>query len=368
VPRGIQLAVVAPYPRGVPGGQRFRVEQWLSLLPEGRISTEFMSLWDLPAWERLYLPGRIPSKAAATGRALSRRIGQLARATRADVVWLYRGAFPLGPAWGEAALSSRVPLIYDFDDAIWLGDTSQENNVVRRLKSPSKVASIVAHSTMTSVGNDYLADWASQFTPHVTIIPTTIDTSQYVPLPRPVTSRKTIIIGWCGSPTTTRYLEGISVPLKKVLENPGVELVAIGANRFSLDKLPNVRVVPWSPEAEHFLTASFDIGVMPMPDDPWTRGKCGFKALLYGSFAIPTVGSPVGVNKRIVVNGKTGFLAATEEEWKEALEQLVGDGRLRKQMGEAARDRVIDGYSGQKWAPVFSETIEKVYTSRINDK
>jgi len=366
--KGLRLAVLAPYPKGVAGGQRFRVEQWLSLLPEGRISTEFMSLWDLPAWERLYLPGRIPSKAAATGRALSKRIGQLARATRADVVWLYREAFPLGPAWGETALSARVPFIYDFDDAIWLGDTSQENRIARRLKWPSKAAKIVQRSARTSVGNDYLGNWASQFTSNVTIIPTTIDTSRYEPLPPPVTSRETITIGWCGSPTTTRYLEGIAAPLKKVLENPRVELVVIGANRFSLDKLPNVRVVPWSPEAEQLLTARFDLGVMPMPDDPWTRGKCGFKALLYGSFAIPTVGSPVGVNKKIVVNGKTGFLAATEEEWKEALEQLIGDGRLRKQMGEAARDRVIDGYSGQKWAPVFLETIEKVYTSRMNEK
>jgi glycosyltransferase involved in cell wall biosynthesis len=366
--KGLRLAVLAPYPKGVAGGQRFRVEQWLSLLPENSVTAEFLSLWDLSSWNRLYLPGRLASKAAFTGVALSRRIAQLTKAARADVAWIYREAFPLGPAWGEIALSARIPFIYDFDDAIWLGDTSQENRIARRLKWPSKAAKIVQRSAMTSVGNDYLGNWASQFTSHVTIIPTTIDTSRYTPLPRPVTSRETITIGWCGSPTTTRYLEGISAPLKKVLENPRVKLVVIGANRFSLAKLPNVKVVPWSPEAERLLTARFDLGVMPMPDDPWTRGKCGFKALLYGSFAVPTVGSPVGVNKKIVVNGKTGFLANTEEEWSEALNQLISDGHLRKQMGEAARDQVIDGYSGQRWAPVFLETIEKVYSSRMNEK
>ncbi|MGH2718273.1 MAG: glycosyltransferase family 4 protein [Actinomycetota bacterium] len=356
----MRAAFLLPYPTGVAPGQRYRIEQWLSLLPPGAVDATILPLFSPDAYRHLYEPGALVRKAAQTSAALARRLVQGLRAARADVVVLYREAFPFGPALIEGLLEARVPLVFDFDDAIWLGQTSAANAWARRLKSPGKTGDIVAQAAMTTAGNEYLASYARRFSRAVEVIPTTLDTDRYRPPPGRG-DRTPLRVGWSGSRTTSRHLASIDGALHRILDELPVELVVIGDPDFRLSGTGHqerVRVEPWRAETEIDEVGAFDIGLMPLPDDEWSRGKCGFKALMYMSLGVAPVVAPVGVNTDIVSDGTNGLLASTEDEWVGAVKRLVEDAELRRRLGGAARATVVQRYSGQAWAPRFLEVLE----------
>lgn len=356
----LRVTFLVPYPPGRSGGQRFRFEQWLSLLAPASLEVAICPFFTTGTFSRLYQPGHNIAKAAATAVALSRRVVDALRATRADVAFVYREAFALGPPVLEAFLEARVPVVYDFDDAIWLGDTSAANAAVARLKRPSKVAKVVAGAALTTVGNPFLAQWAKQHSPRVRVIPTTLDVEQYRP-PARRQDRPLVRIGWMGSPTTSAHLHLLDGILRQVLAGLPAELVVIGDAAFRLPgaKPGRLTVKAWRAEDEAAEVGAFDLCLMPLPDTEWGRGKCGFKALLGMAMGVPAVVSPVGVNTDIVAHGHNGLVADSPEEWLEAIGSLVGDAVLRRRLGAAGRDTVVDRYSGQRWAPVFLETLRE---------
>lgn len=354
----VTFLVTAP-PNRSPG-QRFRFEQWLSLLPEGAVNPRVLSLFDEEAYRHLYQPGGSARKAVQTAQALGRRVRQVIEAQQADVVYLFREAFLLGPAVLEPILERRVPVVFDFDDAIYLLETSEANaRVGRLLKDPGKVRSIIAGAAATTVGNDYLAGYARQFSPRVSVIPTTLDVARYRPQPRASKPEGLVRIGWSGSQTTSRYLRQIEAPLRRALAELPVELVVTGDSAFRLAGAERVRVLPWRAETEIAEVGAFDIGLMPLPDDEWSRGKCGFKALLYMALGVAPIVSPVGVNAQIVTDGANGLWAESEDQWFEALARLVADPGLREKLGAAGRETVVERYSGQRWAPRFLEVLHE---------
>jgi len=358
---------MVPYPLDSVPGQRFRFEQWLKLLPEGAVTFDVRPLLSGDAFRGLYRAGGMVAKASGVAAGLARRAKELAGASRYDVAFLYREAFPLGPPVVEALLERRVPVVYDFDDAIFLGDTSVANRSVARLKWPQKVGRIVAGATMTTVGNDWLAAYARRFSDRVAVLPTTIDVDAYRPRPRPV--GEVVRLGWSGSPTTARHLHTVDGALRRLLKHTPVELVVVGDASYRLPAggdgpPPRVSAKAWSAATEIDDVSSFDIGIMPLPDDEWSRGKCGLKALQYLALGVPTVTSPVGVNPDIVTSGQNGLLASTEDEWVEAVGRLVDDVSLRRRLGAAGRDTVVEHYSGQRWAPRFLEVLEQAASSR----
>ena len=359
----LKVTFLVPYPSGTAPGQRFRFEQWLRLLPEGSIEAAVRPLFGPAAFARLYEPGGTARKAAQTGVALARRALQAHLAKKADVVFVYRGAFVLGPPVFEALLERRVPVVFDFDDAIWLGGTSEANALAARLKQPEGVARIVAGAAATTVGNEFLAAYARRFSDRVHVIPTTLDVDTYRPKPR--TPHELVRVGWSGSPTTSPHLKGIEGALRRMLDELPVELVVIGDPRFRLPGAPRVTVKAWRADTEVADVAGFDIGLMPLPDDDWSRGKCGFKALLSMSLGVPPVVSPVGVNTEIVDEGVNGLLAAAEDEWVEAVGRLVADPARRERLGAAARETVVERYSGQRWAPRFLKVLQEAKNTQV---
>lgn len=358
----VKVTFVVPYPQGRAPGQRFRFEQWLRLLPPGAVDARVLPLFSPAAYARLYEPGGTLRKAGQTAGALARRLLQIRDARDADVVFLYREAFPLGPALLERLLDGKVPVVFDFDDAIFLGETSAANAMAGRLKVPGKTAGIVAAATVTTVGNEYLASYARRFSPRVEVLPTTIDVDVYRPQPRE--GRDLVRVGWSGSPTTAAHLRSMEGALRRLLDKFPIELVIMGDPAFRLAGTPRVTVVPWSSDREIAEVGAFDIGLMPLPDDDWSRGKCGFKALLYMALGVPPVVSPVGVNTEIVSDGENGLLASSEDEWVEAVGRLVRDAPLRARLGAAGRSTVVDRYSGQGWAPRFLEVLRQAADSR----
>ena len=220
----------------------------------------------------------------------------------------------VGPALLERILPLLgKPIIFDFDDAIWLLDTTHANRHFGWLKFPGKTATICRTCTHVIVGNTFLAEYARQFNENVTIIHSIVDTERYRPQPN-AHSNGRIVIGWTGSSTSQTHLEMFAPDLRELFEQRDVELRIISDRKPEITAVPFIWI-PWSRETEAQDLAPFDIGIMPIPDDRWARGKCALKALLYMGMGMPSVISAVGANCEVIVHGENGFLATSPEEW-----------------------------------------------------
>jgi glycosyltransferase involved in cell wall biosynthesis len=273
----------------------------------------------------------------------------------ADVVFVYREATLLGPAWIEQILGLRRPLVFDFDDAIYLTHTSQANAWSRGLKSATKVDRICRVARHVTVGNEFLARYAKDRTREVTVIPSTIDTEVYQVQAR---GRNSVpVIGWTGSVTTVPYLMELAPALRRLREKQEFELRVIGA-KIDIEGLA-VHCLPWRAETEPDDLRALDVGLMPLPEDEWSQGKCGMKALQYMALAIPPVVSPVGVNATIVRDRVSGFHARTEEEWIDRVALLLEDEALRRKFGQEARKTVEESYSARAHAPRMARVLRE---------
>ncbi|MFM9028327.1 MAG: glycosyltransferase family 4 protein [Bacteroidota bacterium] len=342
----MRILFLTPYPQGVAPSQRFRFEQYFEALRrDGHVVTVSPFL-DLDAWKILYRPGRFFSKISGITRGYFRRFLDMIAVSKHDIVFIHREASPFGPPWMEwfIAKVSRKPLVFDFDDAIWIPNSSENNrHIAKGMRSFSKTGKIIRWSSMVFAGNSYLADYARKLNHSVEVIPTTIDT---VGLHNMLADHLNIrpVIGWTGSHSTLPLLESLVPVLKRLRTGFDFELRVICdvPPEFKLDGLV---FVPWSKENEISELLKFDIGIMPLPDNEWTRGKCGFKALQYMSLGIPAVVSPVGVNSEIVTNGVNGLHCTSDQEWYDGLAGLLRDKNRILQLSIACRSTVEKGYS-----------------------
>lgn len=358
----MNILVLTPYLHDTVPGQRFRIEQWAGRLGSSGVQFDFLP-FESPRLKRvLHRQGHYPQKAAELLRCVIRRVGELSRLQkirRWDLIFLYRELMPIGPPIAEFLLSKTgVPLVYDFDDAIFLPDTSDANRHFHWLKMPHKTGSICRWSSHVIVGNEHLRRYALQFTSRVTVIPTTIDLDEYLPKPE-ATLQRVPVIGWSGSLTTLKHLRTLEPTLRLLAKQLPFRLKVIGSAEY---RLPGVEVEAkaWSAATEIEDLRSFDIGVMPLPNDAWSLGKCGLKALQYMAVGVPTIASPVGVNTEIIQDGENGSIADKPEEWIEKILRLVGDKKLREQFSKQGRRTVEEKYSARVQSPVLLETFQKI--------
>jgi len=349
----IRVLALVPYPSGRAPGQRYRIEQWIPLLRREGIHVTLSPFLSRRGMDLMYESGHVGTKAWETLSGYVRRIGQALWAGSADVIFVYREAALLGPALIEQLLALRLPLVFDFDDAIYLADTSSANAWSRRFKSPTKAETICRVARHVTVGNEFLAGFARHRSRQVTVVPSTIDTDFYRVRAR---GRNPVpVIGWTGSLTTARYLIALAPTLRRLREKWDFELRIVGAN-VQLDGL-TVHCLPWRAESEPDDLRRLDVGLMPLPDDEWSRGKCGMKALQYMALGIPPVVSPVGVNSNIVRDGVNGFHARTAGEWIERIGVLIEDETLRRRLGQEARRTVEESYSSHVHAPRVAQIL-----------
>lgn len=358
-----KILFLVPYPLGQSPSQRFRFEQYLDLLRQADFHVDVQSFLDSKNWRFFFTSGNLSRKVIALATGFSKRVRSIFFAYRYDYIFIHREATPIGPPVFEW-IYSRVlqkKIIYDFDDAIWLTDRNNESLFIRTSKWRSKIGLICKWSYRVACGNDYLLEFAKKYTDRAVLIPTTIDP---VGLHNPELYRnekvgaKSVVIGWTGSHSTLKYLEDAVDILRHVeMMFPHIQYVVIADRKPTLN-LSRMQFIPWNANSEIPDLMRFDIGIMPLPDDIWTRGKCGFKALQYMALKIPAVASPVGVNNKIIDHGKTGFLCSNDEEWLNALSKLIQDQSLRAQMGESGRQKVIDSYSVESNAESFLKLFE----------
>jgi glycosyltransferase involved in cell wall biosynthesis len=352
----MKILFLVPYPVGESPSQRFRFEQYFDLLKKEEIEYSVESFWSLDAWKILYKSGNGLVKAIWLKIGFWRRFWQVLKSLSYDWVFIHRECAPIGPPVFEFIIAKVFgkKIIYDFDDAIWLPNTSEENKLAGWLKFHGKVKSICRWSYRVSCGNEWLAVYARQFNSRVVVNPTTIDTEK-LHNPNLFPTRKpneTIIIGWTGTHSTLQYLKPI-VPVLQAIEKKFSVIIRIISNKNPELPLQSVEFVPWSKQTEIQDLYSFDIGLMPLTDDAWAKGKCGFKALQYMALEIPCIASPVGVNTNIIIHGANGFLCESNNEWMETLAGLIQQAETRKPIGFAGRQTVVDRFSVASNSSVF---------------
>jgi glycosyltransferase involved in cell wall biosynthesis len=251
-----------------------------------------------------------------------------------------------------------IPFIFDFDDAIFVSYRSPSNGYLSYLKFAAKTKTICHLAAHVMVGNPYLAEYSRQYNRNVTVIPTTIDLDKYEVRKAPAHD-DAIVVGWTGSYSTVQHLDTIRGALQKLGKQQRFRLRVIGTPKYDLEGI-EVDAMNWRAQTEVEDLRPADIGIMPLPDDAWSKGKCGLKALQFMALGIPTICSPVGVNTDIIQNGENGFIAGTEDEWLEKLDALIRSRELRERLGRAGRMTVEQKYSATVQAPRVFEILEAV--------
>lgn len=342
---------MVPYPLGKAPSQRFRFEQYFNLLEQNGFNFIIKPFYSDKTWLILHQEGHFISKSIRILSSFFVRFFQLFQLKKYDIIFIHREGAPIGPAFFEWIIAKilKKKIIYDFDDAVWLPNYSEANTKVHRLKNYTKVNSIMKWASKVSAGNNYLANYAKQYNTNVVVNPTTIDTDNYHN-PELFFSQNAkyenekIVIGWTGTHTTGKYLSFLVPVFEKLNKEFDFEFCVI-SNEDPAIKLSNLNFIKWNKESEIEDLSRFDIGVMPLSDDLWANGKCGFKALQYMSLGIPTIASPVGMNTEIVDEGINGFLCTTEKEWYDSFYYLLSDVNNRERMRSSARDKIIQNYS-----------------------
>jgi glycosyltransferase involved in cell wall biosynthesis len=283
-----------------------------------------------------------------------KRLGLFTRQRHYHCAFVYSELFPLLPGLFESRLL-RIPYIYDFDDAFYLKYQSKRFRAVSPLLK-NKFDAVIRRAAVVTAGNQTLADYASALNPNVIVLPTVVDTERYSVSPQKAADVFTV--GWIGSPSTAEYLNQVVEALSLLGKESPLQFIVIGGRA---PAIPNVQVieVPWREDTEIFHINRFDVGIMPLPDTAWARGKCAFKLIQYMACGVPVVASPVGAN-RDVVHENCGFFADDTEQWLHALRTLRDNPEQRDTMGIQARLRVEAEYSLQRNLPILADAIKSV--------
>lgn len=355
--RQLRILFLTKYARNG-ASSRYRSFQYLPWLEQAGIHSEFSPLFDEAYLVNRYKSGR--GQIRDILRAFIRRVSVMTTVRRFDLVVIEKEFLPYFPAIFESWLHwLSVPYVVDFDDALFHQYDQHKNPFVRRLLS-SKISNVIQSAQLVIVGNRYLADYAQQSgAKHVVNIPTVVDLERYSPKVAERQPDSFFIIGWIGSPATAKYLQAIAPALAEICKGNNCRVRLIGSGPVNLPGVP-VEVLQWNEATEVSEMKLFDVGIMPLPDEPWARGKCGLKLIQYMACSLPVVASPVGVNCEIVDNGINGFLANTHDEWLTAFHVLMNDDDLRKKMGQVGRLKAEESYSLQVTGPRLAQLLTSV--------
>ncbi|ADR23676.1 glycosyl transferase [Marivirga tractuosa] len=339
-----KILFVCPYPFDEAPSQRFRYEQYLSALETEGFQFELAPFLNLRAWKMLYKSGQSFQKLFWLVLSFIKRFFLLFQLYHFEYIFIHREATPVGPPFFEWAVRFiwKKKIIYDFDDAIWLEDPNEKGSLKARIKWKSKVKSICKWSYKVSSGNDYLAQFAKKFNERVVVNPTTINTDYHKEIK--VSKREKNVIGWTGTHSTLPYLKIILPVLDELAKEYDFELLVISNQKPDFD-VRYMRYIPWRKSKEIQDLNQMDIGIMPLTNDIWSQGKCGFKLLQYMAIQKAVIASPVGVNKKMIQESGAGYLAETKERWQSAIAKLLMDPSFREDLGKQGQEYVENNYS-----------------------
>jgi len=340
-----KILFIVQYPNGISPIQRFRLELYEKTLRDNNIDFRIQSFIDESTRKIIYEKGYIFQKLAGVIKGFLRRFTGLIKIPGYDFIVIYREAAPMGPPVFEWIYTKvfRKKMIFDFDDSIWVPAVSDNYKWIRIFKCYWKIKYICKWAYKISVGNMYLYDFAKKYNKNVLLNPTCVDTVYHHNIIHSHNADK-ITIGWTGSFSTLIYLNQVIEVLQELEKNYSFDFIVIADNNPQLP-LKQFKFLKWRKQTEIEDLLKIDIGIMPLPDSDFERGKCGFKIIQFFALGIPAVASPVGVNKKIIDQNINGFLCETQQQWYVALEKLMADKVLREKMGIAGREKVEKNYS-----------------------
>ncbi len=347
------------------GASRYRVHQYLSYLESKGVGCTVLPAITEPYFLKWFTSPRTVDKICYFSMMLARRLAHARFARKFDVVFLQRDIVPhIYPVAEKIFRTLNPKIVFDFDDAIFASPKTA-NPLFRIINDENRIPRIIRMSRHVVVGNSFLKEYALKYADNVTVIPTPIDTVKY--RVRSEASAKTVVLGWSGSSSTNFYLNKLNGVLSRLNEKYDILLKVISSNT---DKIMAKETFgskfvfkKFDLNTEVDDLQDFDIGLMPLEDDIWSRGKCSFKALQYMGVGVPAVISPVGMNTEVVEDGVNGFLAGSDEEWYTKIYKLIEDTQLRRRIGLAGRKTVEEKYSVEANAPKLLKVLEDVYNS-----
>jgi glycosyltransferase involved in cell wall biosynthesis len=292
-------------------------------------------------------------------QAYVKRFFTLAGSGRFDLLWVEKELFPWLPAWFERLLHFlKIPYAVDYDDAVFHRYDMHRSPLVRALMG-RKIDSVMRNAALVIVGNEYLAERAQKAgAQRIEVLPSVVDVSQYKL--NGSTAIAPLRIGWVGSPVTAPYLDQVRNTLEILSRQGNFQLVLVGSGEIHpFGNIPTT-LLPWDEKTETSIGEMFDVGIMPLIDGPFERGKCGYKLIQYMAGGLPVIASPVGVNTQIVSTGNNGYLANSEAEWLEAFQKLDQDFELRLKMGQSGRRKAEQMYNLQGTAPRLLDLLSSV--------
>lgn len=364
----MRILFLVPYPTEGPSN-RYRVEQYLPYLKRAGIEYTVCPFMSSACYKILYLPKKRVKRFIYFLYNMMRRLWVVYKAKDYDIVFIHLEAFPIGSAFLEWIVAKLMckPIIFDFEDAIYLKRKGSRSWLINFIKMPWKFYDILRLSAHVIVCNKYMKDLVIKYNPNVTVIPTAIDTDEFTVKKMPPGNNK-LILGWIGSHTTLPCLLDIQKPLQKISEKYDVVLKIVGGGRNV--NIPGAEVIneKWILENDVQSFQSLDIGLYPLPQDERARAKTPFKTIQYMSVGIPVVASRAGAIDDIVKDGINGFLVSSEEQWFEKLSSLIENVQLRRDLGFSGRKTVEQRYSIAVNAPKFLVIIQSVYDEKYLKK
>ncbi len=344
------MLVICPFPQGVAAGQRLKYEQYFDDWRANGWDITVSSFMDKPMWDIVYKPGHLGGKILGVMRGHLRRMRDMFRIHRYDLVYVFMYVTPFGTSLSERLTRAQAKaLIYDVEDNILSeqqgGAALNPNPIARFLKGASKARYLIRSADHVITSSPFLNDFCLDINARkaCTYISSSVDTDRFLPA-TPYSNEKPVVIGWTGTFSSKVYLDLLQDVFRRLAERVNFKLRVIGNFDYALPGI-DLEVIQWTAEHEVRDLQALDIGVYPLPIDDWVLGKSGLKAIQYMAFALPCVATEVGTTPMIIRDGENGLLVRNEDEWVDALEKLVRDPALRRRLGEAARKDAVAKYS-----------------------
>ncbi|MDO9464614.1 MAG: glycosyltransferase family 4 protein [bacterium] len=341
---------------------RYLVYQYLRFLEQEGIECTVSPGIPSKHFSKAYFTESLLKKIPYHGLVFLKRLRELSSLNGYDIIFVQKCVLPQTFPVIETIISHlNKKLIFDIDESLFYLPPRRKRSTLYRLRY-NAIPRILKMSRHVIAGNNYLRDYILNYNSNVSVIPTVIDTDRYAVRDYKNDNNKNIVIGWMGNPTTSIYLDQLRTVFKVLSQRYNITIRIIGANGFKIDDV-EVDSRDWNLHSEVKELQDFDIGIMPLTDDVWTRGKCGCKILQYMGVGVPAVASRIGENGKIIKDGINGFLADSNDEWIEKLSLLIEDPTLRQKMGKEGRNTVENFYSLKVNTSKLKAVLEKVYLS-----
>jgi glycosyltransferase involved in cell wall biosynthesis len=344
-----KILIICPHPLNVAPGQRLKYEQYFDYFKQNGFDVTVKPFMTIKFWKIVYKKGYFFQKVLWTLYGYFNRFILLFKIRKYNLTYVFLWVTPFGlPLFEWLTVKLAKKIVYDIDDMVFLGHSSEANRFIQNLKGRNKMIFLMKHSHHVITCTPALDNFVRQFNSNTTDISSTINTKTY----KPKTNYKLnnpITLGWSGSHSTSKYLLLLEPVFEELLKtNIDFHVLCIGNENFSF-KNTNIplKAIPWKLETEVEDLSKIDIGLYPLPDEPWVYGKSGLKALQYMALGIPTLATAVGTNFRIIDDGKNGFLIPVNNTqiWLNRIIDLVNSESLRQKIGMAGRKTVEEKYS-----------------------